>query len=174
MKNHVAIFVLILICLNYTICSKNKQIFDYIKQINGNKRNINNRFEKISRPVISISDSKSNSENDINFLEKEEKLTKRFEDNESNDNQETDLKESIKKEENQIEENNESEVDEKEDSDSNSSTNQNTESSYDQEKINEEILSYLKDIKKRLIKNAFERNSYDLINRLQKKKKQIK
>lgn len=190
MKNQLTKFVLILICINFTLSSKNKQIFDFIRQANSNKGN-NNQHEKLSRPVTIIDDSESNNravtpigiEDEVNFIEKGDKLTKKFEDaDEFEENTAESLnEENLKLRSNSIIEKDNDDV-QKEQGDvqpafiekpiKNKSNLRS--SSFDAEEASKEILSLLKDIKKRLIKDSFRRKSMELINKFQKIKKEKK
>ncbi len=189
MKNQLTKFVLILICIHFALSSKNKQIFDFIRQANSLKGNSNNfENEKLSRPITIIDDSETNnraitpidSNDDINFLEKDNKLTKKFEDNdEFDENTEESIdKDNLKLKSSKVENDNEKDQMDSEEAfieKPSSKSNSNLRpSSLDQEETSKEILSLLKDIKKRLIKDSFRRKSMELINKFQKVKKEKK
>lgn len=188
MKNQLTKFVLILVCINFSLSSKNKQIFDYIKQANSNKLN-NHQHEKLSRPVTIIDDSESNNravtpigidDDEVNFIEKGDKLTKKFEDADEFDEN---TPESLNEENLKLRSSSIIEKDsEKEQKDQGEAQPAFIEkpgknksnlrpSSFDQEEASKEILSLLKDIKKRLIKDSFRRKSMELISKFQKVKK---
>ncbi len=181
MKNQLTKFVLILICIQFAFTSKNKQIFDFIKQANILKGNNFNQ-EKLSRPITVIDDSETNnravipieSDDDVNFIEKDDKLTKKFEDadefdenaTESIDNENIKLKSSANMEKDKEQGELQQAFLEKPNSKNNLKSN-----SFNQEETSKEILSLLKDIKKRLIRDSFRRKSMELINKFQKVKK---